>query len=349
MIKSLKDFVVAEKRILVRCDFNVPVDEQGNITDDFRIKKTIPTIKYLIDNKAKVILMSHLDPDSTGVADKKYNLNKVAERISELLNVTIEKEDDCVGPEVEGVVNGLIPGQVLLLENLRFYKEETENDPEFAKKLSFLGDIYVNEAFSVCHRSHASITGVAKLLPHCAGFLLEKEIETLDKIMQNPEKPMISIIGGTKVDTKSKLIDKVSEVSDFVIVSGLIKKEIVEKMMQFKFAEKIIGPEENLSALDIDGETIKMFEEKIMQAKTILWNGPFGKFEEKQYEKGTLAIAKAIIESKAFSVVGGGETVEFLEKQGMIDKFSHVSTGGGAMLNYLSGDKLAGIEVLKQQ
>jgi phosphoglycerate kinase len=347
MIKSLKDFVVTEKRVLVRCDFNVPVDEKGNITDDFRIRKTIPTIKYLIDKKAKVVLMSHLDPDSTGVVDKKYNLDKVAERLTEYLNITIEKEDDCVGPEVEGVVNSLKPGQVLLLENLRFYKEETDGDAEFAKKLSFLGDIYVNEAFSVCHRNHASITGVPLLLPNCAGFLLESEIANLNKIMQSPEKPMISIVGGTKVDTKSKFINKVSQVSDFVIVSGLIKKEVIEKKLQFDFPDKVIGPEDNLAAPDIDEKTIKMFTEKIMQAKTILWNGPFGKFEDANYAKGTLAIAQATIDSKAFSVVGGGETVEFLEKQGMIDKFSHVSTGGGAMLLYLSGDKLPGIEVLK--
>lgn len=349
MIKSIKDFDVSEKRVLVRCDFNVPIDEKGNISDDYRIKQAIPTIKLLIDKRAKVVLMSHLDPDSTGVADKKYNLDKIAEKISEYLNITIEKETDCIGPEVEGVVNSLKPGQVLLLENLRFYKEETDGDAEFAKKLSYLGDIYVNEAFSVCHRAHASITGVPEHLLHCAGLLLEKEITTLDKIMQNPEKPMVSIVGGTKVETKSKFINKISEVSDFVLISGLLKKEVLEKDFKFNQPEKVIGPEDDLAALDINEKAINLFREKIMSAKTILWNGPFGKFEEAEYAKGTLAIANAIIESGAFSVVGGGETVEFLEKQGIIDKFSHVSTGGGAMLNYLSGDKLPGIEAIKQQ
>ena len=344
-MRSIKDFEVIDKRILVRCDFNVPLDEKGNILDDFRIKQTIPTIKYLIGKKAKIILMSHLDPESTGVADRKYTLDKVAEKLSDYLNISIEKETDCIGPEVETLANGLKQGQVLLLENLRFYREETAGDMEFAKKLSYLGDIYVNDAFGVSHRAHASVATMPQLLPSCAGLLLEKEIENLDKIMQ-AEKPMVSIVGGTKVETKSKFIDKISEVSDFVIISGLLKEEVIAKNIKFKYPEKIIGPENNLHSLDIDEKTIKLFSEKILQAKTILWNGPFGKFEEQQYAKGTLAIAEAIIQSGAFSVVGGGETVEFLEKQGIIDKFSHVSTGGGAMLNYLSGDNLPGIEAL---
>lgn len=346
MLKSIKDFSVIDKRILVRCDFNVPLDEKGNILDDFRIKKTLPTIKYLIEQKAKIILMSHIDPKSTGVVDKKYNLDKVAEKLSGYLNITIEKEDDCVGLEVEEQSNKLASGRVLLLENLRFHKEEVDNNEEFAKKLSYLGDIYVNEAFSVCHRDQASITGVPKLLPCCAGLLLEKEIENLDKVMKNPEKPMVAIIGGTKVETKSKFIDNISKVADFVLISGLIAKEVVEKNIKFKFPEKIVIPAGKLDGLDINEESIKMFQDKIASAKTVLWNGPFGKFEDENYAKGTLAIANAIIESKAFSVVGGGETVEFLEKQGMIDKFSHVSTGGGAMLAYLSGDKLPGLEAL---
>jgi phosphoglycerate kinase len=351
-IKSVKDISVIGKRVLVRCDFNVPLDERGNILDDFRIRKSLDTIKYLIDNKAKIILMSHLDPESTGVADKKYTMDKVAERLSELLNMSIAKESDCVGPEVEAVANDLEPGKVLLLENLRFYKEETHStssgqaDMEFAKKLSYLGDIYVNDAFSVDHRAHASVVEVPRLMTACAGLLLEKEIEALDKIMKNPEAPMVSVVGGTKVETKAKFIDKISEKSNVVIVSGLIKKEINGKNIQFKYPEKIMGPEGKLDALDINKKSIEMFKEKILSAKTILWNGPFGKFEDKAYEAGTLAIAKAIIESGAFSVVGGGETVEFLEKKGIIDKFSHVSTGGGAMLSYLAGEELPGIAVL---
>lgn len=345
-MKTLKDFSVAGKRILVRCDFNVPLDEKGNISDDYRIKQTLPTIKYLVEQKAKVILMSHLDPESTGVVDKKYTLDKVGEKLAEYLNFPIAKEDDCIGLEVEEQSNKLKPGQVLLLENLRFHKEETENNLDFAKKLSYLGDIYVNDAFGVCHRKNASVALVPTLLPSCAGLLLDKEITALNKVLENPEKPMVAIIGGTKVGTKSKFIDNISKSADFVIVSGLIAKEVAEKGLKFAYPEKIVIPTGDLGALDINKESVKLFQEKIKVSKTILWNGPFGKFEEEQYEKGTLAIAKAIIDSGVFSVVGGGETVEFITKKGMIDKFSHVSTGGGAMLSYLSGEKLPGLEAL---
>lgn len=346
MQKTLKDFSVAGKRVLARCDFNVPLNEKGEILDDFRIRQALPTIKYLIEKKAKITLMSHLDPESTGVVDKKYTLDAVAQKLGDLLNIVIEKESDCVGPEVEDVSNSLEDGKILLLENLRFHKEETEGNADFAKKLSFLGDIYVNDAFSVCHRKHASVAELPKFLPHCAGMLLEREVNALNKVMQNPAKPMVVVVGGTKVETKAKFIDKISKAADFVIVSGLIKKEITEKNIKLEFADKIVGPVDDLGALDIDEETIKMFEEKIVGAKTILWNGPFGKFEDENYAKGTLAIAQAIIKSGAFSVVGGGETVEFLEKQGMIDKFSHVLTGGGAMMSYLAGDKMPGLEAL---
>lgn len=349
-IKTLKDFNVIGKRIIVRCDFNVPIDKKGNILDDFRIKQTLPTIKYLIEERAKVVLMSHLgEPDGRVVPE--LRMDKIAERLSEYLNFSVGKTDDCIGPEIESEVSALEDGGVLLLENLRFHKEETmsgDADSDFASKLSFLGDIYVNDAFGVCHRKNASVTGVPQLLiEHCAGFLLRNEIEALDKVMVGPDKPMVAIVGGKKVETKAKFIDSISKVADFVIVSGLIAKEIAEKNIKLKFPEKIISPTGQLDALDINDESIKLFQEKISQAKTILWNGPFGKFEDAKYAKGSLEIAKAIIDSGAFSVIGGGETVEFINKQGMIDKFSHVSTGGGAMLSYLAGDKLPGLEVLE--
>lgn len=345
-MKTFKDIEVANKRILVRCDFNVPVSDNNDILDDFRIRQALPTIKYLIEKKAKIILMSHLDPKGTGVIDKRFSMEKVAEKLSDLLNMPIAKETDCVGPEVEAATNNLKGGQILLLENLRFYKEETDNNVEFAKKLSYLGDIYVNEAFGVSHRAHASLAGVPKFLPSCAGFLLEKEINALDRIIKNPEKPMIAVIGGKKAETKAKFIDKISEKADAVIIGGLMKKEMDKKKIVFAHPGKIIGPAGDVGALDINKESIKMFAEKILGVKTVFWNGPFGKFEDKKYEKGTLAIAKAIIKSKAFSVVGGGETIEFLKKHGMIDKFSHVSTGGGAMLAYLAGEKLPGLKAL---
>lgn len=344
----MKDLNVEGKRVLVRCDFNIPLDEKGDILDDFRIQKSLPTIKYLIEKGAKIILMSHLDPESTGVADRKFNFNNIGKKLSELLDIPIIKIDDCIGPEAEQQSQKLNPGKILLLENLRFYKEETEGDENFAKKLSFLGDVYVNDAFSVCHRDHASITKLPKFLESCAGLLLEKEIEILDKILKNPQRPMIAIVGGKKVKTKAKFIEKISEVSDFVLVSGLIKKEIIEKNIKFNYPEKIIGPSDNLDAPDIDQKTAEIFRGKILNSKTVLWNGPFGKFEDEKFAAGTLALALAIIESKAFSLVGGGETIEFLEKQDMIHSFSHVSTGGGAMLNYLSGDELPGIKALQK-
>ena len=345
-MKNIKDINVAEKRILVRCDFNVPLDGDGNISDDFRIRETLPTIKYLIENKAKIILMSHLgEPDGKVVPALK--LDKVQEKLSELLSFDVKKAEDCIGSEVAELVNNLKPGEVLLLENLRFHKGETENDPEFAKELSKIADIYINEAFSVCHRAHASIVGVPKYLPGFPGFLLEKEIFDLNKILENPEKPMLAIIGGKKVETKTKVINKISKVADFVIISGLIKKEAIEKKIEFDFPEKIVGPLDSLGALDIDEESIELFKGKIKNARTVLWNGPFGKTEDKMHMKGTLEIAKAIIESKAYSVVGGGETIEFLTRQGLLSEFSHVCAGGGAMLSYLSGDKLPGLEALE--
>jgi phosphoglycerate kinase len=346
MFKILKDFSVADKRVLVRCDFNVPLDKKGNISEGFKIKQTLPTIKYLIENKAKVILMSHLgEPDGKIVPELK--MNKVAEKLSEYLGFSVAKTDDCIGPEIESEVNSLEAGDVLMLENLRFHKEETEPNLDFAKKLSYLGDIYVNDAFGVCHRDNASVTLVPQFLDHCAGLLLEEEITTLEKVMKNPEKPMVAIIGGKKVETKAKFIENISKVADCVIVSGLIAKEVAEKNIKFSYPEKILSPTGDLGTLDINKESVKIFCDKIMTAKTVLWNGPFGKFEDKKYAKGTLAIALAIIDSGAFSVVGGGETVEFLTKQGIVDDFSHVSTGGGAMFSFLSGETLPGIAALE--
>jgi len=345
-MKTLKDFNFFNKRVLVRCDFNVPIDEKGKILDDFRIKQALPTIKYLIEQRAKIILMSHLG-DPAGKIVPELKLSAIGQRLSDLLEVSIGVADDCIGPEIESEVNNLKPGNILLLENLRFYKEELNNGHDFAKKLSFLGEIYVNDAFGVCHRENASVSLLPTLLPSCVGLLLEKEIKALGAVLNNPEKPMIAIIGGKKVETKAKFIENISNVADYVIVSGLIAKEIAEKNIKFQYPEKIVIPTGQLDASDINDESIKMFCEKIMLAKTVLWNGPFGKFEDKEYAKGSLAIANAIIDSGAFSVVGGGETVEFISKQGIIDKFSHTSTGGGAMLAYLAGDKLPGIEALE--
>ncbi len=350
-MKTIKDFNITGKRALVRCDFNVPIDNNGNILDDFRIKEILPTIRYLVENNAKIILMSHLD-EPNGKIIEILKLDNVQKTLEKLLNINIIKSPDCIGKDAEELSKNLKEGEVLLLENLRFHKEETHStgsgqaDLEFAKELSKLGDIYINDAFSVCHRNHASVSLVPKYLPSCAGFLLEKEIENLNKVLENPKKPMAAIVGGTKVETKSKFINNISKVADFIIISGLIKKEVMEKKIEFDFPKKIVAPLDSLNALDIDEETIKLFKEKILQSKTVLWNGPFGKFEEEKYAKGTLAIAESIIESGAFSVIGGGETVEFVAKHGLIKKFSHVSTGGGAMMAYLSGEELPGLKAL---
>lgn len=347
MLKSVKDFDLRNKRVLVRCDFDVPMDKNGNIYDDFRIKRALPTIKYLIENKAKVILIGHAGRPGGRVVEY-LRLTPIQKKLIEYLGFTVKKLFDCIGKKVEESVEKMQPGEILLLENIRFHKEEIENNQEFSQKLAKLGNIYINNAFANSHRPHASMIGICKYLPSAAGFALEKEIEILDGLMKNPEKPLVVIIGGVKIEeTKLKLIDKFSQTSSLIIISGLIKKGIMEKKIIFKHQEKIISPVDFLEALDISDKTIKLFREKILSARTILWNGPFGKFEDENYKKGTLEIAKAIIDSKAFSVVGGGETVEFLSKEGMISKFNYVSTGGGAMLQFLSGEKLPGIEALK--
>jgi len=345
-MKTLRDFNLKNRRVLLRCDFNVPCNKEGRITDDFRIKQTIPTINYLIENGSKIILMSHLD-DPKGKIVENLRLNFIQEKLMEYLDLSVTKAKDCIGKEIENWIGGMQPGEILLLENLRFHKEEEMGDLSFAKKLSELGDVYINDAFGVCHRAHASVVGIPKYLPSGIGFLLEKEIRILKGLMERPKKPLISIIGGKKVETKAKLIDRISEVSDFVLIGGLIEKEIREKKIKLKYPSKIIGPVAKAEGKDIGPQTISIFKEKIASAKTIFWNGPLGKIEEDRYSKGTAEIAKAIVESKAFSVVGGGETVEFINKLGIENKFNHLSTGGGAMLSFLSGEELPGLKVLE--
>jgi len=344
-MKNIKDFNVENKKVLVRCDFDVPMIN-GNILDDFRIKESLPTIKYLQEHKAKVILMGHVARPNGQVVES-MRLTPIQKKLEEYLGIQVKKTADCIGEEVKSLVNTMQVGQVLLLENLRFHKEETDNSPEFAQALARSGDLYVNNAFANSHRNHASMTGISKYLPSAAGLTLQKEIEMLGKIMQNPIRPLVAIIGGAKIETKVKFIEEFSRIADFVIVGGLIEKEIIEKNIKFTFREKIIAPEGNLDELDIDDATIKKFREKILVAKTIFWNGPFGKFEDEEHKKGSLEIAKAIIESGAFSVVGGDETVEFLDREKLESEFSYVCTGGGAMLSYLAGDILPGLKALE--
>ena len=316
-MRTIKDFDFKNKKVLVRCDFNVPLGPRGEILDDFKIRQTLPTIEYLIKAGAGITLISHLA--------QKFSLKPVAERLAELLG-----------------------RQVTLLENLRFNKGEEENDDNFAKELAKLGDIYINDAFAVCHRVHASIVGVPRYLPSAAGLLLEKEIKILGEITKNPQKPLIAIIGGAKVETKVKIIGKLLKISDFVLLGGLLNKEITPTL-KGRGSDRSVGEGKIIGAgegLDISEADLKIFKEKIAQAKTIFWNGPLGKIEDKQFARGTKEIAEAIIESRAFSVVGGGETVKFINKLGLADKFSYVSTGGGAMLSFLSGEELPGLKAL---
>jgi len=345
-MRTLRDFDFKGKRVLVRCDFNVPLDENGNVLDDFRIKQTIPTIEYLIEKGGKLLLMSHLD-DPGGKVVEELRLTPIQDKLMEYLNLSVTKAPDCCGKEVEKWIREMEPGEILLLENLRFQKGEGENDDNFAQQLAKLGDIYINDAFSVCHRAHASIVGIPKYLPSGMGLLLEKEIQTLTDFLEKPEKPLVGIIGGKKVETKSKVIDKISEKADWILIGGLIQKEIEEKGVVLKYPQEIVKPIDKMDTFDIGPKTIELFKEKIAQAQTIFWSGPLGKIEEEEFQNGSREIAKAIIESGSFSIVGGGETVEFINKMGLTEKFSHVSTGGGAMLNFIADGKLVGIEALR--
>jgi len=346
-MRTLKSFEVKGKRVLVRCDFNVPLaQKRGIILDDFRIRKTIPTIEYLIEKGAKLLLMSHLGRPGGKVVES-LRLTPIQNRLMEYLDVSVTKAPDCVGEEIEKWSREMQPGEILLLENLRFHKEEAENNKGFAKELAKLGDIYINDAFSVCHRNHASIVGIPKYLPSGAGFLLEKEIKVLSQIIKNPKRPLIAIIGGKKVKTKSKLIDKISEIADFILINWLIAEELKGKNIQLKYPQKIVEPIDGIEEKDIGPKTIDLFKEKIASAKTIFWAGPLGKIEEENFQKGSKEITQAIIESGAFSVAGGGETVEFINKLGLTEEFNHLSIGGGAMLDFIADGKVVGSEALK--
>ncbi|OIO46306.1 MAG: hypothetical protein AUJ31_02110 [Parcubacteria group bacterium CG1_02_39_15] len=347
-MKTLNDFNFKNKRVLVRCDFNVPLSEKGDILDDFRIKKTIPTIEYLLKKGAKVILMSHLGRPEGKVIES-LRLTPVQNKLMEYLDVSIAKAPNCIGPEIEKWTEEMQPGGILLLENVQFNPGEKENNQDFARTLASYADIFIMEAFGQAHRNYASIVSAPKYLPSGAGFLLEKEIQVLTRLREHPEKPLIAIVGGAKVETKVKLIDKISELGERVLIGGLIQKEIEEKKIKLKNPQKIITPIDDVETFDIGPKTINLFKEKIKLAKTIFWNGPLGKTEEKEFSKGTEAVARAIVESGSFSVVGGGETVEFINKIGLVDKFSHVSTGGGAMLDFIADGKLVGLEALCQK
>jgi len=333
------------KRVLVRCDFNVPI-ENGKVLDDFRILKALDTIKFLIEKKAKVILISHFG-DPEGKRIESLSLDPVAKRLEELLNQKVKKLNEAIGEEVEKEVSSMKEGEVLLLENIRFYPGEENCDLEFGENLAKLGELFVNEAFSVCHRKHASVYLLPKLLPSFFGFQLERELENLENFLKNYQRPLVCLIGGKKIKDKAPLVKKFSEIGDWVLVNHLIWEELIKSQIEIEHKEKILPPVDGVDEnKDIGEKTLEIFKEKIKSAKTIFWNGPFGKIEEEKYSKGTKELAMAILESSAFSLIGGGETIEFANRLKITEKFSFASTGGGAMLKFLAGEKLPGLEAL---
>lgn len=390
--KTVKDFEVAGKRVLVRVDFNVPMDENQEITDDTRIRAALPTITYLREQGAKVILASHLGRPK-GQVNPKYSLGPVAERLSALLGIPVAMAKDCIGDEVKGQVNALEPGQVLLLENVRFYAEEEKNDPGFAGKLAELADLFINDAFGTAHRAHASTEGAARVLPAGAGFLMQKEIEIMGKALANPDRPFAAIIGGAKVSDKIAVIENLLEKVDSIIIGGgmantflkaqgydvgksLVEADKVELAKQLlhkagskvKFllpqdvvvadrfaadaASKVVGVEEipaEWLALDIGPAAADRFASEVKAAKTVVWNGPMGVFELEPFAKGTEAVARALADCGGVTIIGGGDSVAAVEKLGVAGQITHISTGGGASLEFLEGKALPGVVALQDK
>ena len=342
-MRTINKLKLKSKKILLRVDFNVPI-KKGKVLDNFRIKVEIPVIKKLAKMGGKVILISHLGRPEGKVIEE-FSLAKIKGNVERYLKKKI------LGPflldQAKEEIGKMKEGEVLMLENIRFYKEEIEGKESFAKKLAELGDIFVNDAFSVCHRDQASVTKIAKYLPSFVGPNLVSEVKVLSRLLKKPKRPLVVIIGGKKVEDKAKVVGKFSESADFVLVGHLVANEIKKGKIKIKNEEKIVFPLEK-EALDIGEETIEIFREKIKIAKTIFWAGPLGKVEDKRYQKGTLEIAREIgrLKKKLFAVVGGGDTIEFLNKFSLLKNFDFVSTGGGAMLKFLAGEKMPGLKAL---
>ncbi|MDP2664645.1 MAG: phosphoglycerate kinase [bacterium] len=342
-MKTIRDLDLKGKRVLVRSDFNIPLDEGGNVLDDFRIARALPTIRSLLKQKAKVIVMSHLgNPGGKVVED--LRLDFVRQSLSKYLGQQVAKAEDCVGADVKKLAMNLKEGEILLLENLRFHKEEELNDLSFAKELASLAEVFINDAFSTSHRMHASIVGVPKLLPSLIGLLMEKEIQHLEKFSNDPSRPFVAIVGGMKVKDKLAFIDSISKAADVVLIGNLIANEAKTEGVVFQSPGKIVFPLDG--GYDIGPKTTELFLEKLKDARSVFWTGPLGWTSKEEYAKGSLAVAEAIIKSKAFAVAGGGNLGAFLEAKGLREKFSFVSTGGGASLAFLAGEKLPGLEVL---
>ncbi len=388
--KTIKDIELEGKKVLVRCDFNVPMDKEQNITDNTRIVAAMPTIKYLMEKNCAIILCSHLGRPK-GEFKPEFSLAPVAKELSKLLGTEVIMAKDVIGEDANEKAERLQPGQIMLLENVRFHREETDNDPEFAKKLANMAEIYVSDAFGAVHRAHASTAGVAQYLPAVSGLLIEKELKFLGNAVTNPERPFVAILGGAKVSDKIGVIDSLLEKVDTLIIGGgmaytffkaqgyevgnslceLDKLDLAKELME-KAKEKgvklmlpvdtKVGKEfkpdtesktvawteipADWEGFDIGEKSIEMFSEEIKKAKTVVWNGPLGLSEFEQFAIGTNSIAKLLSEMDATTIIGGGDSAAAVKKAGLADKMTHISTGGGASLEFLEGKKLPGIECL---
>jgi len=393
MKKTIEDIQVAGKKVLVRCDFNVPLDENKNITDENRINGALPTIKYLMGQGAKVILCSHMGRPK-GEFNMKYSLAPVTKRLSEILGKEVKLAEDVIGDSAKALVADMKDGDVICLENVRFHKEEEKNDPEFAKALASLAEVYVNDAFGTAHRAHASTAGVADYLPAVCGYLIQKEIDIMGKALSNPERPFVAILGGAKVSDKIGVINNLIEKVDSLIIGGgmeytFIKaqgyeigksicendkldlaKELLAKAeaknvkmylpvdtvvadgfsndANFKTVDSKAIPAD-WEGLDIGEKTIALFSDVVKNAKTVIWNGPMGVFEMSNFAKGTISVAEAIAASDSISIIGGGDSAAAVEQFGFGDKVTHISTGGGASLEFLEGIVLPGIDCLNDK
>ena len=388
--KTVKDIDLKGKKVFVRCDFNVPMDENQNITDNTRIVAALPTIKYLLEQNCKIILASHLGRPK-GEVKPEFSLKPVAKELSKQLGKEVIMANDVIGEDAMSKASNLKEGEIMLLENVRFHREETDNNPEFAKKLASMAEIFVNDAFGTAHRAHASTTGIADYIPGVAGFLIEKELKFLGNAINNPERPFVAILGGAKVSDKIGVIDSLLDKVDTLMIGGAMAytffrsmgytvgnsiceedkldlaqnllKKAEEKGVKFmlpvdtkvgkEFKEdtesKIVSYKEipdGWEGFDIGTETIKMYTDELKNAATVLWNGPVGLFEFDQFAVGTNAIANTLAEIDAVTVIGGGDSAAAIKKAGLSDKMTHISTGGGASLEFIEGKKLPGIECL---
>ena len=347
--KSVKDIDVSGKRVLVRCDFNVPLQD-GKITSDKRIVASLPTIKYLIDHHAKVILCSHLGRPK-GEFKPEFSLAPVAARLSELLGQDVKMAKDVIGDSAKELAANLKDGEVMLLENVRFHAEETKNDPAFSKALASLADIYVNDAFGSAHRAHSSTTGVADYLPAVCGFLIQKEIEFMGGALENPKRPLVAILGGAKVSDKIGVINNLLDKVDTLIVGGgMAYTFFVAK--GYHVGTSLFNSDEfpdGWMGMDIGPKTRELFANAIKGSGTVIWNGPMGVAEWDHFAGGTIAVATAVADSGAISIIGGGDSAAAVQKLGFADKMSHISTGGGASLEFLEGKELPGIAALNDK